>query len=37
MPYIDSTLIHFKQGRPETYQIHVDSIDDYLRGEYKYK
>jgi len=31
MPYIDSTLIRFRQGRPETYKSLVDSIDDYLK------
>jgi len=34
MPYVDSTLIRFDQGRPQTYKILVDSMERYLKGMY---
>ena len=33
MPYIDSTLIRFKQGQPDSYKTLIDSIDNYLEGK----
>jgi len=33
MPAIDSTLIRFKQGVPDTYKSLVGSIDSYLKGK----
>jgi len=34
MPYVDSTLIRFDQGRPQTYKILIDSMERYLKGTY---
>jgi len=32
MPYIDSTLIRFEQGQPDSYRPLVDSIERFLKG-----